>query len=120
MRTEELSIFGYCCTGSVVSARQPTSTMTRLTTAARTGCLMKTSVKERMGFASARRVRGLWLRLLRHDDEDSLAQLERARGRDLLADREAGDDEHLVSEDRAALDLAQVRARFPRRVGREH
>ncbi len=48
--TDELSIFGYCCTGRLVSARQPTSTITRLTTTARTGCRMKMSVKERMGF----------------------------------------------------------------------
>ncbi len=43
MMTDELSIFGYCCTGSVDSARQPTSTITRLTTTASTGWRMKTS-----------------------------------------------------------------------------
>src|SRR5262245_34652368 len=52
MITDELSIFGYCCTGRVVSARQPTSRITRLTTIASTGCLINTSVKERMGFPS--------------------------------------------------------------------
>src|SRR5262245_5884115 len=52
MITDELSIFGYCCTGRVVSARQPTSKITRLTTTASTGCLINTSVKERMGFPS--------------------------------------------------------------------
>ena len=48
MTTEELSICGYCCTGSVVAARQPTRTMTRLTTTASTGWRMKMSVIERM------------------------------------------------------------------------
>ena len=48
MITDELSIFGYCCNGRVVSARQPASTITRLTTTASTGCLMKMSVNERM------------------------------------------------------------------------
>ena len=48
MMTDELSIFGYCCTGKVVSARHPTRTITRLTTTASTGCLMKISVNERI------------------------------------------------------------------------
>src|SRR5690606_7464026 len=41
-------MLGYCCTGSDIKARAPTSTMTRMTTNARTGCLMKISVKARM------------------------------------------------------------------------
>ncbi len=48
MITDEDSTSGNCCTGSCVSARTPTSTMMRFTTIARTGCLMKTSVKARM------------------------------------------------------------------------
>jgi hypothetical protein len=48
MRIEDCSILGYCWTGRLLRARQPTRTITRLTTTARTGCLMKMSVKERM------------------------------------------------------------------------
>ena len=48
MITDELSIFGYCCNGRVVSARHPASTITRFTTTASTGCLMKMSVNDRM------------------------------------------------------------------------
>jgi hypothetical protein len=47
MMTDEDSTSGNCCTGSCVSARTPTSTMIRLTTIAKTGCLMKTSVNAR-------------------------------------------------------------------------
>jgi hypothetical protein len=36
MITDELSILGYCCLGSVVSARQPASTI--IGTIASTGC----------------------------------------------------------------------------------
>ena len=47
MTIDELSIFGYCCTGRVVSA--PTDEHDDgLITTANTGCLIKTSVKERM------------------------------------------------------------------------
>src|SRR5215213_6410620 len=46
MTIDELSSWGYCCTGRPDNARQPTSTSTRFTTIARTGCLMKTSVND--------------------------------------------------------------------------
>src|SRR5687768_2847243 len=53
MMTDELSTLGNCCTGSVNNARAPTSTITRLTTIAMTGCLMKMSVNARMFFSLA-------------------------------------------------------------------
>src|SRR4051812_10609630 len=112
MTTEELSIFGYCCTGSVVSARQPISTMTRLTTMARTGCLMKMSVNDfRMAGisvsagADALGLRGRWPG---DRDEHGVAQLERARGGDPLSGGEPVDDHDLVAEHRAGAHEAKL------------
>src|SRR5262245_5416789 len=51
--TDELSSFGYCWTGSLVIARQPISTITRVTTIAMTGCRMKMSVNDRMSKSSS-------------------------------------------------------------------
>src|SRR5262245_17075569 len=95
MITDELSIFGYCCTGRVVSARQPTSKITRLTTTASTGCLINTSVKERMGFPSrtipsvvtGRTVTRLApiLAIPADDDEHCISQFEGPRDGHLLA-----------------------------------
>src|SRR6266705_1535466 len=92
--TEELSILGYCCTGRVVMARHPTSTITRFTTTARTGCLMKVSVTERMNSVPLTR------RIAR--DQHSLAQLEGPRGGDLLARGETAQDHDLVVQHRPA------------------
>src|SRR5215213_465628 len=105
MTTEELSILGYCCTGSVVSARHPINTMTRLTTIARTGCLMKMSVNDfRMVGSPSASADALGLRLrVGNGDEDGVAQLERAGGGDALADGKAVDDHDLVAEHRAGL-----------------
>ena len=70
----------------------PTSTSTRLTTIARTGCLMKISVNERMSDSvpvarvhGDRRLRSWPRRALSDRDQRGVAQLERARSRDLLA-----------------------------------
>src|SRR5689334_12736752 len=105
MTTEELSIFGYCCTGSVDSARQPTRTRTRFTTIASTGCRMKTSVKEeREGMARVSVLASACMHGLRDDGcvgdrhQRRLAQLERARGGNLLARRQAIEDHDLVAE----------------------
>src|SRR6187401_3145924 len=97
MSTDELSIFGYCCTGREDSARHPIRTMTRLTTIASTGCLMNKSVNEARsgraggGVRSASTVRPRLGRRagLRDDDEDAFTELERARRGDRLAGGEA-------------------------------
>src|SRR5688572_14998121 len=124
MTTDELSILGYCCTGSVVSARQPISTMTRLTTIARTGCLMKMSVNAlRMVGSPSADADALGLRgRIGHGDERRVAQLERAGGGDALAGGEAVDDHDLVAEHRAGLHEAQLGARSSvlRRRDHEH
>src|SRR2546421_7777701 len=104
-------MFGYCCTGSVVSARQPTSTITRLTTAARTGCLMNVSVKERMsGFRLACGVAR---------DQHGFAQLEGPRRGDLLAGGETTQNHDLVLEHGPALHRLDVRPAPPARVGHD-
>src|SRR5688500_7153852 len=46
MTTDVLSICGYCCTGNARSARQPTIRIATLTTIARTGWRMNTSVND--------------------------------------------------------------------------
>src|SRR5437762_14170844 len=104
-------MFGYCCTGSVVIARHPTSTITRFTTTARTGCLMNVSVKERMnGFRLASCV---------SRDQHSLAQLEGPRGSYLLTGGETTQNHDFVVEHRPALHRLHVRAAPPARV-RDH
>src|SRR5690348_7434723 len=45
MVTTAFSVFGYWFTGSPKTDRRPSTTMSRLTTSARTGFLMKISVK---------------------------------------------------------------------------
>src|SRR5215204_2879005 len=114
MTTDELSILGYCCTGSVVSARHPISTMTRLTTIARTGCLMKMSVNDfRMVGSPSAGADAIGLQLWLGDgDEDGVAQLERTGGGDALADGETIDDHDLVAEHRACLHEAQLGTRL--------
>src|SRR5258705_7804571 len=99
MTTDELSILGYCCTGSVVSARHPISTMTRLTTIARTGCLMKMSVNDfRMMSSPSAGADSIGRLGFGDGDEDGVAQLERARGGDAFARGEAVDDHDVVTE----------------------
>src|SRR3712207_1872843 len=111
MMTEELSSCGYCCTGRAASARQPMSTITKLTTTASTGCLIKMSVNEPM-FTSS------WLALLkvgrlpdpardargvvcdRH--KSCVVQLERSRSGHLLARGEPRVNEHLLADHLAA------------------
>src|SRR5262249_29988168 len=128
MTTDELSILGYCWTGSVVSARQPTSTIARLTTIASTGWRMKTSVNERIGWflvgcggrrrsvvltVRGRRGVGPGVGLdLGDGDRHGLEQLERPGGRHLFAGGEAFQDRDVVAEHGAALHRALVRARF--------
>src|SRR5262245_60948195 len=110
MTTDELSIRGYCCTGSDDNALHPARRMTRLTTTARTGCLMKMSVIERMSVLPAA-----------HDrDERGLAKLERAGRRDLLARREPTMDHDLVTQHRAALDRARMDAGRAVLLRRDH
>src|SRR5918992_1718806 len=120
MMTEELSICGYCCTGRLVSARQPTRTMTRFTTAARTGCRMKMSVNDFMKSLHSFRAAGLLGRVragglggvrtggllgrVGDRDQDRLAQLERARGGDLLASLDPAVNQDLFAQHRSALD----------------
>src|SRR5688500_9762382 len=126
MMTDELSMLGYCWTGSVISARTPISTITRFTTAASTGCLMKMSVKLRImsvhwvpgqrcserdvaGSAAVGRDRFR----LRHDrDQHCVAQLERARGRNLLARHEAVANHYFIARERFDLDRALLRPRL--------
>src|SRR5215203_4004015 len=124
MTTDELSMLGNCCTGRLDSARMPTITSARLTTIARTGCLMKTSVKERMvgapRSAEADGLRAGAARRIGHRHEHRLAQLERPRGRDALAGREAVEHDHLVADDVAHLHAAQLRARLSLLVLGEH
>src|SRR5690349_1647923 len=117
MMIEELSICGYCCTGSAEIARQPTSTSTTLTTIARTGCLMKMSVMERMASTAAARESR---RLACHRDEHGVTQLERARHRNLLAGLQPFLDHDVIAKHLARNDGAHVRASLALRVGREH
>src|SRR5688572_31316910 len=114
MTTDELSSCGYCCTGRALMARQPISTITRLTTIARTGWRMKTSVIERMRClrparsAGGQLGRGLGRRCCGSGrDQRGIAQLEGAGRGDLLTGLEAGFDQHFAPEERARLDLAQ-------------
>ena len=73
-------MLGNCCTGSVVSARTPTSTITRFTTIASTGCLMKMSVNARMVDVDVAPLLAATDSRLRDDrDQHGFAQLERAR-----------------------------------------
>src|ERR1041384_411639 len=98
MSTDELSICGYCCTGKPLSARRPTSTMTRLTTSANTGCLMNTSVKERMAVLLSvllRRGGGSGLGRLHFD---AFTQLEGAGGGELLARLQPFQHDHRLPE----------------------
>src|SRR6187549_2532669 len=115
MTTDELSILGYCCTGSVVSARHPISTMTRLTTIARTGCLMKMSVNDfRMVGSPSASADAIGLRLGFGDgNEHRVAQLERAGGGDAFAGGEAVDDHDLVAEHGTGRYEAKLGARLP-------
>src|SRR5436190_3603470 len=115
MTTDELSILGYGCTGSVVSARHPISTTTRLTTIARTGCLMKMWVNDfRMMDSPSAGADAIDLRLRLGDgDEDGVAQLGRAGRGDALAGGEAVDDHDLVAEHGACLHEAELGARLP-------
>src|SRR5688500_10166710 len=86
--TDELSTLGYCCTGSVWSARDPMRTMTRFTTIARTGCLMKMSLNDfRMIGLSSASAKALCR--VGHGDQGRVAQLERSRRRHPLAGCEA-------------------------------
>src|SRR5690606_39768521 len=117
MTIDELSMSGYCCTGSLDRARQPTSTMTRLTTIARTGCLMKVSVNGRIG---SPRVQGGGDARVGDADQRRLAQLERAGRRDLLAGFEPGQDPDLVADHRGRADPPHARAELAGSVRLEH
>src|SRR6266480_6429878 len=99
MTTEELSIFGYCCTGSEVTVRHPTSRIARFTTIARTGCLMNVSVMERMRMAPTRLAKGI----AGDGDQHRFAQLEGTGRRDALPGCETAENEHLVADHRPAL-----------------
>src|SRR5690554_2317141 len=107
MTIDELSMSGYCCTGSLDRARHPTSTMTRLTTTARTGCLMNVSVNGRIG---SPRVQGGGDARVGNADQRGLAQLEGAGRRDPLAGLEPGQDADLVADHRGSADPPHVRA----------
>src|SRR5690349_21312648 len=102
MTTDELSICGYCWTGSPLRARAPTSSSTRLTTSASTGCLMNTSVNDRIAALHAQ----------------ALAQLERSRSRDLLPRLEPREHDHGLTEHWPGLQLAFVRAQRALRICR--
>src|SRR5687767_5374739 len=105
MMTEDDSTSGNCCTGSFVSARTPTSTMIRLMTIARTGCLMKTSVKARMtglpdsfvflAFVFSALV--LRDRRVGQADQRGFAQLERAGSGDAFAGLEPCSHDDVVA-----------------------
>src|SRR5262245_52775388 len=95
MMIDELSIRGNCWIGSSVIARKPTSTSARLTTMATTGRRTKTSIA-RMWADLASVDRGGLVRRGRigHLDQQSLAQLERARAGDEFAlGQPLGDDD---------------------------
>src|SRR5262249_49475078 len=111
MRIDELSTLGYCCTGRVEAARQPMTTMARLTTTARTGCRMNVSVKLRRislrsGFDS---VSG---GVAGEHHQDLVAQFERARGGNEVTRGETLINQDRVANDFAALYRALVRAQF--------
>src|SRR5688572_4029683 len=118
MRTEELSIFGYCCTGSVIRARHPTRRMTRLTTIASTGCLMKASVKERIVSPELLRPadgRGPG-RAARHGHEDAVVELEGSGRGHFLAGGEPLEHDDLVAEDGSAPHVPELRPELALRV----
>ena len=111
MITDELSMLGNCWTGSVVSARTPTSTITRFTTAASTGCLMKMSVNDFIestwSGSAAVGCDGFGFRNDR--DQHCIAQLERAGGGDLLAGNESVANHDLIAGQRFDLDRTLLR-----------
>src|SRR5687768_7381176 len=119
MMTDELSICGYCCTGRLVNARQPTRTRTRLTTTARTGCRMKMSVIDFMRSLRSFRA-GRLLGRVGDRDQRGFAQLEGARGGDLLAGLDPAVDQDFLAQHRTALHGAHVRPRLAGRVGLDH
>src|SRR5689334_1031683 len=122
MMIDALSSFGNCCTGSEKIARAPTSTMTRLTTAASTGWRMKMSVNERMGASGARSggsvpaaagaAGGGGGVLVHHVDEHVWIQLEGAGRGDAFTRLQSVHDHDVVAEHRAAVHRPQLRARL--------
>src|SRR3982074_3110646 len=118
-----LSSLGYWRSGSVVSARSPTSRMSRLTTSESTGRRMKMSVKDtrrppsvrqrsvgRHGGRRRQRVGG------GEGDRGAVGELDLARGGDTVARLQPFEDGHHVVEtvaglDEGALDLERRTAR---------
>src|SRR5262245_4554239 len=108
-----MSLRGYCRTDSVRIDWIPAMRITRLTTIARTGRLMKRSVNF-MGPGSPSAVHGVrrrvvaGLRLVVDLDGRAVAQLEHPRGHDLLAGLEPREDRDLVAA--AGPDLDELLA----------
>src|SRR5262245_2558823 len=106
------------------------ATIARLSTIARTGRRMKMSVMDRRAslIAGSLPLRGVGRgRGLRGGErgaggarhEGLVAQLERARGRDLLALGEALEDDDLLADGRAELHVALAGAQRVRRLARD-
>src|SRR5690242_7635165 len=97
--TVALSIFGYCRTLSVRIACSPATRISRFTTIASTGRLMKRSVK-RTGPSTVLGTRlelRLRHRLVAHHDRRAVAQLERACRHQLLPRLDAREDRDVVA-----------------------
>src|SRR5215831_19021760 len=112
--TTAMSLRGYCRTESVRIAWMPAIRITRLTTIARTGRLMKRSVNF-MAFRSlpsavhgVRRRVVAGLRLVVDLDGRPVSELEDTRGHDLLAGLQAREDRDLVAA--AGPDLDELLA----------
>src|SRR5262245_59042600 len=104
---------GYCRIGSFHSDWSPISRISRLTTVARTGRLMKMSVKRMSGLFRRSRHLGLGERAVVDPDLGALRQLQLADNDHQLARLDALIDRHpviagLAGSHEAALDLVEL------------
>src|SRR5471032_3549386 len=101
MVTTAFCVFGYWLIGRLNSERRPSTTISRLTTLARTGRLMKMSVKFMARIPLVflrRRIRVVGrLHLVVDHDRRAVLQLELAAGDHGLAFLDAGQDGDLVA-----------------------
>src|SRR5579883_260508 len=94
------SVCGYCVTGSWKMARRPSTRMSRLTTAERTGRRTKRSVNftPRPSLLLGSRVGAVErLHAVVHDELSSILDLHLTAGHDDIAGLDALDDRHLIA-----------------------
>src|ERR1700722_17130991 len=93
------SVWGYCCTGSVPTARMPNTRIMMLTAMASTGRAMKRSVKRFIALLVRRRGVGAVRRRddVVHHDRRTVAQLQLACRHHFSAGRNTGQHRDLVA-----------------------